>query len=328
MILQKLNKDILSAIKSARRIFLFGHKECPDGLGSTSALSALLDALEKEYVWWSRAPVPESLRFISRTENIRIDTNFHLEEFDVIISIDNGDLKQTGIEAELKGARASGRSLIINIDHHASNEFFGHINAVNIKASAAAELIYDFCCDNTLHLSKEMAESLLCGIVGDTGNFSNNATNVRSFHITVKLLSKGVSMAKIVNAVIEPREKDIAILNLWGVVFSRLTFHETSGIATTIVLQKDLKAHNLSLEATEGIANFMNNLKDVKASLVLTELPGRKIKGSLRTTRLDVDVAALAARLGGGGHKKAAGFTIDGSLNQNGKGTNIMKLFT
>lgn len=328
MILQNLNKNILSAIQSARRIFLFGHKECPDGLGSTSALSAVLDARGKEYVWWSYAPVPESLRFIFHTEHIRTDKNFHLEEFDVIISIDNSDLRQTGIEAELKEARANGRSLIINIDHHMSNEFFGHINAVNIKASAAAELMYDFCADTAIRISKEMAESLLCGIVGDTGNFSNNATNLRSLEIAAKLLSKGVSMAKIVNAIIEPRQKDIAILNLWGVVFSRLTFHETTGIATTIVLQKDLKEHNLPPEATEGIANFMNNLKDVKVSLVLTELPGRKIKGSLRTTRPDVDVAALATRLGGGGHKKAAGFTIEGTLNQNGKGTHIMKLFT
>jgi phosphoesterase RecJ-like protein len=328
MILQQLNKDILSAIHSARRIFLFGHKECPDGLGSTSALSSVLDSLKKEYVWWSRTPVPVGLRFIYHTENIRTDRDFHLDEFDTIISIDNSDLRQTGIEAELKEARANGRSLIINIDHHISNEFFGHINAVNIKASAAAELLYDFCRDNTLRISKDMAESLLCGIIGDTGNFSNNATNLRSLDIAAKLLSKGVSMAKIVNAIIEPRQKDIAILNLWGVVFSRLNFHETTGIATTIVLQKDLQEHNLPIEATEGIANFMNNLKDVKVSLVLTELPGRKIKGSLRTTRPDVDVAALAARLGGGGHKKAAGFTIEGSLNQNGKGTHIMKLFT
>ena len=326
MVSKMLNQKIFGILKDAKNVFLFGDID-PDGLGAASAMAVVLRSLKKNYLHWGREEVPSGLSFIPGVNDISTSKEFDLEDFDVIISIDNGDLKKTGLRRGLKKVRENSHSIIINIDHHLSNDFFGHINMVNIRASASCEQMYYFYIDNCIPYSSSVAECLLTGIVGDTGNFSNNATNLKSLEIASKLMAKGVSLPHIVRAIIEPKKMDVAMLNLWGIVFSRLNYDESSGIATTVILQKDLKENNLDIEATEGISNFLNKVKDVKATMVLTELPDGKVKGSLRTTRDDADVSALAAKMGGGGHKKAAGFTVDGKLNQKGKGWEVSKLF-
>lgn len=84
----------------------------------------------------------------------------------------------------------------------------------------------------------------------------------------------------------------------------------------TFITQKDLTTHQISESDSEGIANFLNNLDEGKMALILKETQDGKIKGSFRTTKDDVDVSALAKKLGGGGHKKAAGFTTSGTIKE------------
>ena len=85
-------------------------------------------------------------------------------------------------------------------------------------------------------------------------------------------------------------------------------------MVTTVILQDDFRRFKIPEEAADGLVNFMNSITDMKAALVLTELPDEQLRGSLRTTKDDVDVSKLAAHLGGGGHKKAAGFTLPGKI--------------
>ena len=106
----------------------------------------------------------------------------------------------------------------------------------------------------------------------------------------------------------------IAVLKLWGLVFSRLTKKENSNITYTYLTLNDLAVHGSGDDEAEGISNFLSKLEGGKISLFLKEVDGGKIKGSFRTTSDEIDVSALAKKMGGGGHKKAAGFTTDGTI--------------
>jgi phosphoesterase RecJ-like protein len=154
---------------------------------------------------------------------------------------------------------------------------------------------------------------LLTGIVTDTGNFAYQSTTKQSIETASRLLSigadfDGISKANIYN-------KTIDILKLWGVVMRRIVFNKELKMVTTVLFKKDLEDLKLSEEAGEGISNYLNNLsKKNKLSLLLKEYEIGKVKGSLRTTRDDIDVSAIAQQFGGGGHKKAAGFEVEGKL--------------
>ena len=110
-------------------------------------------------------------------------------------------------------------------------------------------------------------------------------------------------------------------LKLWGRALDRLTRH-ANGVVSTVITQADLVECAATEEDTEGISNFLNALQDAKVIMVLKEQDGQ-VKGSLRTTEADVDVAAMAKQFGGGGHKKAAGFSVPGHLVQTSHGWRI-----
>ncbi len=112
------------------------------------------------------------------------------------------------------------------------------------------------------------------------------------------------------------RNKSLDTLKLWGVILSRLVKDETTDIAHTYLTEEDLNGYDLDENAVMGIANFLNSLKEAKIYAVLRGVPGGQVKISLRTTDHATDVAAIAQILGGGGHKKAAGATISGTINE------------
>ena len=105
-------------------------------------------------------------------------------------------------------------------------------------------------------------------------------------------------------------------LRLWGVVLSRLQNLEAEKLVYTYITLADLTTYQVSESESDGIANFLNNLDNGGACLILKEIEGGKVKGSFRTTSDTLDVAQWAKKLGGGGHKKAAGFTTNGTIQE------------
>ena len=112
-------------------------------------------------------------------------------------------------------------------------------------------------------------------------------------------------------------------MKAWGLALSRLTYNKNYDVVYTVLTQSDLKNFGIGTDDLEGLSNFLNTLKDAKIIMVLYELSDGRIKGSLRTTRHDVDVSKIAMCLGGGGHKKAAGFEIKGQLRQTDAGWEV-----
>ncbi len=305
-----LSQKIHSHLQQTQRILIVPHQN-PDGdaIGSMSALAEyLLNYLKKEVDVFCATAIPPNLKFIPHSHLIKTDESlFSQSNLDAIIVVDSGDLRYAGIHKYIKNHPAK----IINIDHHPTNEQFGHFNLVNHRASSAAEVVVDFFKANQIKLNKNMATALLTGILTDTDNFTNGATTMRALNIAGELLRSGTNIRQINRWTL--KNNSINTLKLWGVVLNRLEYNPIKDMAYTYLTRIDYQKYELDEKEVDGISNFMNTIGGVKVGLFLKETTDGKIKGSFRTTRDDVDVSAMAKKLNGGGHKKAAGFTVIGS---------------
>jgi len=306
-----VNKKIFEAISEANHILLISHQR-PDGdtLGSALALAETFDNLNKNYTHFCLGKPSPYFYFLPKIENIFHNLeDLFLNQFDLIITLDCGDLGQTGIEREL--LEIIKKISLINIDHHKTNENFGQLNLVIKEASSTSEIVYKFLNHFNFEINKNIATCLLTGILTDTGNFTNGATTVSALKIASDLLIRGARFNQITFST--SKNKSLAILKLWGRILSRLEENDL-GVVFTVITLKDLEESELDREALEGVANFLNNLAGLRIILVLKEEENGFIKGSLRSNDDVLDVSEIAKFLGGGGHKKAAGFTIKGQL--------------
>ena len=321
-------QQIHNHIKTANKLALVSHPN-PDGdtLGAAVAFAEYLESLGKSVKIFCLTPVPDKFSFLRHTHLISNDPNVFLEP-DTITVLDCGDLRYAGVAEILKDHPAT----IINIDHHATNQKYGHLNMVMPEAASTTEVVYNFFKTNNVRVTPTMATALLTGLITDTENFSNQATSHTSLTAAGELLRLGANWIIIHRSLVQ--NKSIALLKLWGLILSRLDKkspylptgdlpkggggspegRETNDIAYTYLTMKDLLQHGAEDADVEGISNFLNKLEGAKISLFIKETADGKIKGSLRTTNDDTDVSALAVKMGGGGHKKAAGFTAEGTI--------------
>ena len=310
-----LDKKTIAAayqlIDSAERILIVAHQK-PDGdtSGSSLALRLWLHSLQKEAEVFCITPLSDQFLYMPGADTVKNDPEIFQQHWDLMIVCDSGDLKYAGVDKLVK--QLPKKPKILNFDHHRSNVLFGDTNLVDIAASSTAEVVYRFLTEVGVDISKEMSICLLTAIFTDTGGFSNAATNKEALEMASVFVKKGASISDIHRATV--RNKQIEVMKLWGKVMSRLN-RSKYGIAYTYILKEDLQDSNLSDEAIDGLSNYLSHIKDAKAVFVLSEREGGIIKVSMRTYRDDIDLAQLAFALGGGGHKKAAGFTFSGRLS-------------
>lgn len=294
-------------LRKSKYILVCGHQR-PDGdcIGSMLALKLTLNSLSKRVSCVISDTLPPNLWFLPGIEQIKSGKKKvkKINKFDLIVSLDSSSLERSGLE-NLKAST----SPVLNIDHHQDNSLFGSVNIVKLKASSAAEILYDLLLKFEIEITRDIATCLLCGIFFDTDAFRNPNTTSRTLEITSQLLSKGACVKKIVRYLLQ--EKSLSTLRLWGKTLARLSENKKLGIISTVLSEEDIKQSEAG--GLEGIANYISCFPQAKATLLLSEKDGL-IHGNLRTQRDDVDVSKLALLFGGGGHKKAAGFTISGKL--------------
>jgi phosphoesterase RecJ-like protein len=297
-------------IQAAKSVLILNPKD-PDGdsLGASLALRLYILSLGKLVTVYAGK---QSARydFLAGLDSMVTDWDaLKVDQFDLVITVDFADPKQLGAPAEIWKTIQS--KPLINIDHHGTNSLFGTLNAVDVSAAATTELVYEYFDINQVSYNKEIATCLMTGIIYDTGNFVHINTTERVVKIASQLLLQGARLRAIVG---RQRGKSMTQLKLLGLALSRLRSHPSYGISITVITQNDLKGLEVTDEATDGIANFLNALDQTKAVIVLKEGADGEIKGSIRSTTPGVDVSKLAKWLGGGGHKKAAGFLVHGRL--------------
>lgn len=316
-----LFQKIKEALDRADHVVVVGHQN-PDGdaLGSMLGMGHFLKHTHTKHRLFCATPAPEHLNFLLEDQDISMDPAvFDDRTHDVIIVLDSGDLEYAGVHEYIP--RLTGSPTIINIDHHHTNTNFGDINLVHPRASSTAEIIFNLLDYFRFPIPKDVATALLTGILTDTGSFSNLGTTPSSMEVSSKLLAHGARAREITRHAFQ--NKSLEQLQLWGRALSRLKKNEETGIVTTILTKKDFNELGIE-ESSEGIANFLNSVEKAKAIMVLYEKGDGLVKGSLRTTQDGIDVSTIAKFFGGGGHPKAAGFTIAGKLVEKENGWEII----
>jgi len=233
--------------------------------------------------------------------------------FDLIISVDTGDLVQLGaLYSENKSLFEN--TPMLNIDHHASNGHFGDYNWLDFSVAATTQMLtplifqLDAESDEML-VDEDVATLLLVGIVTDTGSFQHSNTSPEAFEVAADLLEKGARQQEIIKNIF--KTKSLETLKLWGRVLSKISYLPESKLVYSTVTLEDIADTGATMDDTGGIIDeLMSNAPDAEVVMLLKEKEPGFIGGSLRAPGKLADVSEIAGMIGGGGHKKAAGFRI------------------
>jgi len=306
-----MKSKVLQKIEKSERILLITH-ENPDGdaLGSLLALY-LCFKNSKHVVAICPTKITSPFLFLPAVENVKQD--FLLGDFDLIIILDCGDLRRTGFANRLKELSRH-KKKIINIDHHPKNDLhkIAAINIIDYSASSTSELVYRLINELNLEIDKDIATALLCGLYTDTAAFKHSNTTDAVLGIASELLKKGARLNKITGNI--TNKKSISALKLWGLALSRIKINKELKLVTSCISKKDIEECSASASDLAGIVNMINTIPLTHAAILFSEVESGKIKASIRTESDKIDVSRLAQIFGGGGLKKASGFTIDGHL--------------
>lgn len=292
-------------LKLADTIAIGGHVR-PDGdcIGSSMGLCRYIkDNYSDKEVDVYLEEVPEKYKFIKETENIKF-TAPEGKVYDLFISLDCADLERLGFAVPLfEQAKHT-----LCIDHHVSNPGYADENHIVPDASSTSELIYHLADKDKI--SRETAEALYAGIVNDTGSFQYSCTSPTTLRAAAELLEAGVDAPRIIRDTFY--EKTYAQHQVLGrALLESILFLDGKCIASYI-RAREMKFFGVDRSDLDGIASQLRNTKGVEVAIFMDEIRPNVYKVSLRSGEL-VDVSVIARYFGGGGHKRAAGFTLTGT---------------
>ena len=297
-------------LKDAKRILCICHRN-PDGdaLGSLLGMGMLLEQAypEKRVQFHCVDSAPETFLYLPGVQ--RMQEAPQLQQGDVVVFVDCAETKMTEMHVT-HPQLFDGTYKTINIDHHPDNPKFGTLNFVYPQAASACEIVLQLAEALQWPLRPDIATCLLTGIYTDTGGLLHSNTTADVYLCVSKLLRAGARQQLIVSAVF--RTAKLSTLKLWGRVLEKITVTE-EGAAVSAVTDGDFRATGADYSELTGAIDYVNAVPGMRFSMILSERNG-KVKGSLRTLRDDVDVSEMAGHFSGGGHRKAAGFAVDGKL--------------
>lgn len=298
-------------IDQAKKILLISHRR-PDGdtLGANIALHLAFQDLGKDTTL-ACADTP-SERFSFLPDIKKFVKEFDYKEFDLICVSDAGAYYMTSYHEKYPGL-FSGEMPMINFDHHVSNEHYGTVNMVDGASASTTVILYKFFQFLGVYISPAIATALLTGIYNDTGGLMHSNTNKEVFDISAELVRKGAKLRILAKKMF--KSDLLSTLRLWGRILESVKMNP-DGIVMAVVTAKDLKECGANPEEAGGVIDMLNSVPGSKFTVLLNEDFKGNVKGSFRTNRNDVDLSEIASLFGGGGHKKAAGFTLPGHIEK------------
>ncbi|HYE65048.1 MAG TPA: bifunctional oligoribonuclease/PAP phosphatase NrnA [Pyrinomonadaceae bacterium] len=298
--------QVVELIDAKRRFAITSHVR-PDGdsLGSSLGLYWLLRALDKEPEVIMRDPVPHAYRKLPGAASVRVTPAID-RPYDAVFVIECSDITRPGL-VDLE------KQVVVNIDHHSTTALFGTINWIDSTASAVGEMIYNLCKAIGVRVTKEIAECVYTALLTDTGSFHYSNTTERTFKVASELVRAGVKPARIAQAVFSsyPWSK----IELLGEVLSTARRDRSGRVAwmrQTLEMQERIGATD---EDGDGFVNYPLQVAEVEAVALLKECAPGAYRVSLRS-KGDINVARIAERFGGGGHRNAAGCTLEGDWDE------------
>jgi phosphoesterase RecJ-like protein len=304
--------ELIAVLERGRRFVLLGHVDPDlDSVGSQLALADVLHARGKHVRIWSPAPLPEQYGFLPGVK--AVSTAYPRgESFDVAVALDTATLDRLG---EPPPFDLADFGIVVNVDHHGSNERFGALNWVEGRASCVGEMLFDLFERWGIELSRDAAVCLYTSILSDTGGFAYTNTTARAFEAAAALVGRGVDPFAVWRCVFGsfPERRHRLLAKALGT----LAVHEGGRIATIRITQQMLAETGAVMDDTERFVFFPRTVRGVDAAAVLREQPGgRTVRVGLRSSLPALDVSRVAHRLGGGGHALAAACTLEGTLDE------------
>lgn len=302
---------IFNTIGGAEKILIISHRNPdPDCLGSNLALRHVFKRPGVEIVSACVDEIPSNYLFFTELKKFarHIDPRAH----DLVITLDCGSPEQAGfpvIHPEMMEKKIPW----INIDHHPSNSGYGTINLIDDKAAATTLILYKLLRSRGVEITPYLADCLLFGLYYDTGSFMHSSTDAEVLNAAADLAGKCANLGLIVQRLFKHRS--LEQLKIWGKALSNVRVTDNN-IAVTGILEKDFNECNARAGDLTGLIDYLSSVKGVKFATILSHDPDGNVRGSLRTRRDDVNVSEIAGTFGGGGHKKASGFTLKGKLDK------------
>jgi len=237
-----------------------------------------------------------------------ISTSLGKFPYDVIITLDAADFDQIGKLYE-DNPKLFQSVPVINIDHHASNDYFGTVNLVDLTATSTAEILVGVIeALGPSLIDEDVATALLSGIINDTGSFQHSNTTPKSLTIAAQMVGFGARQQEIIKHFF--KTKQLSTLKLWGKILSSLKHDSSNKLAWGLVSHQDFVDTDSSGEQVSGVIDeLMTSIPDVDIVILLSEREPKVISGTVRTKK-GVDSEAIAKIFGGGGHHGAAGFKL------------------
>jgi phosphoesterase RecJ-like protein len=294
---------IRDAILERQRFVITSHAR-PDGdaIGSQVAMAYALRQIGKDVEMVDADPAPPQFQVFPGVSDIHVSRTVD-GRFDAAIVMECGDLSRIGVEGFDK-------YFVINIDHHPGNTSYGAINWFEPGAAACSEMVFDVIEALGVTLTPEIATHIYIAILTDTGGFHFSHITARTFEICRRCTEAGANPETIARAVYD--SSTMGRLRLMGAVLHNLEFEAGGRIATAALTLALLQETGATQEDSDGLINVPLSVKDIHVVAFFKEAAHDTFRVSLRS-KGSVDVNRVAAVFGGGGHKNAAGCTLNGA---------------
>ncbi len=302
--------EIYQALRSAHHILVVSHAR-PDGdaLGSTLAAALWLKQEGHRVTAWNEDGVPQKFSYLPES-NLITKPSEEIEEFNAILILDAATKERLGKKV-LASARAP---LWLAIDHHVSNELFAHQNLVVPTSPATGEILAEGFLQEKITISSAMACNLYAAISTDTGSFQYSSTTAQTFEIAAALVKAGVNVGELSQKMYgeQPRRR----FELLRYALSHSKFSSDDRVASFALTKKQAEVLGILPEDTEGIVDHLRSVAGVKVAIFLEELVHHQVRISVRAKDSTFDASSFCSKYGGGGHRMAAGATLQGSIEE------------
>ncbi len=299
-------EEMLALLQEARNVLVASHID-PDGdaLGTQLAFAAYLRSEGKQVTLIREAGIPEKYLFMHGIGQIPCIDDYHgAQPFDTAVILECPNVKRIGRASQL----LTENTVILSIDHHRDNDEFGAINWINTKASSVGEMVYEFFERVRFTINSHIAEQLYTAILTDTGRFRFSSTSGRTMEIGGKLIEAGANPQEICDRVYFNMSP--ATIKLVGKVLNGIRFYKDEQVCVISLTREMLDESGAKDSDSEGLVDYTLFTGGVKAGMLLKEIEPKVTKASLRS-RNNINVSAIAARFGGGGHFNASGCTLN-----------------
>ena len=298
--------EILKEIKKANDIIILTHNN-PDGdaIGSSLAVYIALKNAGKN-VEVVIPKMPRIYNFLPCADEVKKEASKQI--YDLAISLDCATIKLlNGWAKYFEDAKTR-----IVIDHHSTNDMYGDLNYVELGSPACAQVLYVLFNYYNIEITPEIGTCLMTGIITDTGGFQYSAVSKETFEIAAELLGSGVNISKIYKKVFATHTK--GNFELRKIALQRMEFLEDGKVAFSYITKKDEEKVNAEDGDNEGLVNEGRNIEGVEVSIFLRETD-KGCKVSMRSNEY-VNVSDVCILLGGGGHIRAAGASMQCNIEQ------------